>query len=445
MSAHWQHLIEIAGAFVVVAVIVLLVNSKVGWRAYDCALQATIIFLPNAMAFASVALFLLADRGSFRWWLNSDGARAYATGSYVALLLWLLLAPAARAVAQARTANAAEYDRLVAIRDGLRTRYRYASSQAQGVPGRLSALAEGRGHLVAASELLDRKAPSPRWTTGSGYVDVVRRLHRADEALIEFDFVANVQAGASADDSRIDGSRIGGSRQLLARIAASVKRLEQDPWDARARVDLAHVREAVDDYRDSRRASLVRQRASMTASAILMAVGGYALLGIAMFVGASRSQIVAATVFYLVGATIGLFSELQAAMGRAAATEDYGVSRARLYLTPIFSGVAAIGGVVATAMLLAVTPGPVNTGVGTTAATTMEGPATGAAQSASTQPEPPPRLGQIFDLSRYPLNVLIAAVFGLTPTLLTTRLRAAAERYKTDLRSTEAAEQTPAA
>ena len=435
------------------------------WRPYVCGLLATLILVPGAMGFTSVVLYLISDHDSFKWWLNSDGTRAYAAGTGIALLLWLLLGSAAREVASVKTANLAEFARLTAILEAVGARYRYAWSQAQGVTQRLAARAQAKLHLDAVRDLFEKDAASPRWTTGAGYVDVVTRLHRAEEALIYFDSIGNVLAGARYDDSRIDGSKIAQSRQLLERLAAAEKRLEADPWDPLARADLAQVRTTINDFRDSRRAGLVRQKTGLTATAILMAINAYALLGVAMIAGATRGQILAAAVFYLVGATVGLFSQLQAASTTVSVGEDYGLSRARLYQTPLFCGLGAIGGVVLTAMLLAVTPGPVNTTAtsptttATTTATTTTTPAAApppsgrgktattpraaAPQPPSTQPQAPPRLSQIFDLRRYPLDVLIAAIFGLTPSLLIARLHAAAERYKADLKSTEAAERPP--
>jgi hypothetical protein len=49
-----------------------------------------------------------------------------------------------------------------------------------------------------------------------------------------------------------------------------------------------------------------------------------------------------------------------------------------------------------------------------------------------------PSLKDIFDLDRYPIALLVAAVFGLTPGLLFDRLLQQAERYKTNLTSSQA-------
>jgi hypothetical protein len=54
-----------------------------------------------------------------------------------------------------------------------------------------------------------------------------------------------------------------------------------------------------------------------------------------------------------------------------------------------------------------------------------------------------PPLGDIFDLTKNPVGILVAAVFGLTPSLLTDRLRPQAENYKADLRITHASNRQP--
>jgi hypothetical protein len=47
------------------------------------------------------------------------------------------------------------------------------------------------------------------------------------------------------------------------------------------------------------------------------------------------------------------------------------------------------------------------------------------------------QLENIFTLANNPMGLVVAAVFGLTPSLLLNRLQQQGERYKTDLRTTE--------
>jgi hypothetical protein len=95
--------------------------------------------------------------------------------------------------------------------------------------------------------------------------------------------------------------------------------------------------------------------------------------------------------------------------------DDFGLSAARLIHTPLFSGLAALGGVVLVHML-----------------------ESGARLS----------LADIFNLQQNEIGLVTAGIFGLTPALLVTGLQKQVERYKADLRTSQAAEakspETPA-
>ena len=95
------------------------------------------------------------------------------------------------------------------------------------------------------------------------------------------------------------------------------------------------------------------------------------------------------------------------------AVEDYGLFNARLILTPMLSGLAAIGGVLIVGLLPAVEPDGNGAGV---------------------------VLADIFHVTRNQYGIIVAAVFGLTPRLLLDRLRQQTEQYKADLKSSEASE-----
>jgi hypothetical protein len=107
------------------------------------------------------------------------------------------------------------------------------------------------------------------------------------------------------------------------------------------------------------------------------------------------------------------------------AVEDYGLSRMRLFHTPLFSGLAALGGVLVIPML-----------------SVLVNPASGmSGTEGSGQGFVVPPLSEIFDLDKRPFDLAIAAIFGLSPTVLISRLQHEAKRFKADLKST----QTPGA
>ena len=184
---------------------------------------------------------------------------------------------------------------------------------------------------------------------------------------------------------------------------------------ASARNVVLTVRRAINEFRDDRRDGLVRARNHLLAT--VTGVVTYALLGIAFFQGASVRSIVAFSAFYLTGSIVGLFRQLRAASAQdTVAEDDYGLSIARLLHAPLFSGLAAVGGVMLTALLTPVT------------------------LSGDTHSAAVPSLSEIFDLTRNQGGLVFAAVFGLTPSLIVTRLQTQAEAYKADLKSSEAAE-----
>ena len=133
----------------------------------------------------------------------------------------------------------------------------------------------------------------------------------------------------------------------------------------------------------------------------------YAGLGLALLAGAGTTQIIAGGTFYLIGATVGLFRQLrQAATADSVTEEDFGLGMVRLVHIPLASGLAAIGGVVVTAYVTAL-------------------------NSASDVPP----LSDVFDITLSPLGLVSAAVFGFTPSLLSSSLQSRAEKWKEELKS----------
>ncbi len=126
----------------------------------------------------------------------------------------------------------------------------------------------------------------------------------------------------------------------------------------------------------------------------------------------------AGVAFYLVGALVGLFNRLRGEADSDSAVEDYGLALARLVHTPLFSGLAAVSGVLLTAILAGFS------GVATTSSGTA---------SASL-------LSDIFKLN--PGSLLLAALFGLTPGLLIDRL-GQAKALTDNIKATGAPNQTP--
>ncbi|MDX6477212.1 MAG: hypothetical protein QOH95_2723, partial [Gaiellaceae bacterium] len=128
------------------------------------------------------------------------------------------------------------------------------------------------------------------------------------------------------------------------------------------------------------------------------------LLYIGILSGVSKTEIVAVSAFYLVGGLVGLVKQLHSAStGEGAAQDDYGLGVVRLIQTPLFSGLAAVGGVV----LIKLTQGQ---GVGFS-------------------------LRKTFNVGENPYALVAAGFFGLTPALLLAGLQQRIDQYKSDLSS----------
>jgi hypothetical protein len=153
----------------------------------------------------------------------------------------------------------------------------------------------------------------------------------------------------------------------------------------------------------------------------------YVLVSLGIVMQTPIDMIVAAASYFLVGAIVGLFSRLRTESEAERAIEDFGLSSARLIHRPLFSGLAAISGVVLIGML----SGPLNSPLmpaGNVVGAGQAGPAAVAAQVVP--------LDHIFDLQKYPFGLILAALFGLTPSLLIRRLEQETDKYKIDLKST---------
>jgi len=399
----------------------------------------TAAVLPGLAATVSVALYIAQDQ----WvgWLNDGGPRAYLAGSAVGVIAWLLLAVAARAIATPAGGNPSAYGQLCEMLAELEASHRSLAGEAVNASGR-TALAVADEHLRYMRACLQGdRLPGQAWAFGSGYIGLWRRAHRVEEELLMVRPRATVIGAAVHDMLRLTGSTIPKRERLLAelveamsaidpRAAASYLGQEHSRVRGRApahaselgpRAVLVAVRRSIDVFRDQRRAGLVRARNHLLATMAATGLVTYVFLGIAFLMQAPVSAIVAFSAFFLTGAVVGLFRQLQAASTRyAVAEDDFGLSYARLMHAPLFSGLAAVAGVMLTAL----------------ASQLMLANGTTGATSGLRIPS----LDQVFSLSTNQGGLVFAAMFGLVPNLFIARLQLRAESYKDDLRSSETAE-----
>jgi hypothetical protein len=167
-----------------------------------------------------------------------------------------------------------------------------------------------------------------------------------------------------------------------------------------ARTVLRDIRYDINRYRDGRWDGLVHARNRLMKTVVAFGLTMLLLLGFAIVAGTDPKTVGEVAVLYGVGAITGLFNRLYLDAQTNLAVEDYGLTSGRLIYTPLISGLASIGGLVVTAAAIKVTVPPT------------------------------------FDLTVQ--NYIVAALFGLTPGLLISRLQRQVEQHKQDLVSSDA-------
>ncbi len=316
---------------------------------------------------------------------------AVGSGSLLALFTWLLVAAIWRRFTTVDRANMSSYGyllnclyqllpKLMQVEDALQ----HPSQAAQN-----ACVNSKKEALLLYQSIIEelKREKNPAWMAGTGYINVWRCMHYVQEACIEFEPEEDVLRDALHDELCIQGSTIKNSKELLQKLRLAVTTLNQsgakylnEPANenkditsqhsepAQAKAVIRQVRHELQQFRDDRWESLVRTRTEMLKMTAL---------------------------------TAGLFSRLYNQSKTDASIDDYQLTFARLMATPLYSGLAALGGVFIVQKIGLLGNSTAN-----------------------------------FDLTTS--NILIAATFGLTPILFMNAIQKEAEQYKKDLKSTEA-------
>ena len=349
------------------------------WGGYVGALFIIAPLMPGLVAVVTVALYLLLT--PLPWSASSaptDPGRAILAGLVVTAIVWFGGAGLARPMVTARRAQQRLYADLLERSRSLRARAdsiaaahetgdALSEAKASG-----DALSEAKAQLDYVHEQLkgDSSDASIRWALATGYMSVMSSLHRAEEALI----IAESRQAAAADGLHdalsLEDSTITNSVRLLQILRPALDAVSPDTsvfliagtpektkperlMDlALAREVLREIRFAINQYIEGKLGSLLRARNRLVWTMLAVGVTTYLLLGLALAAAVPVPQVLAVTVFYLVGAIVGLFNRLRLEAGRSEAVEDFGLSMARLVVTPLLSGLAAVGGCISSPSLL---------------------------------------------------------------------------------------------
>ncbi|OGO54522.1 MAG: hypothetical protein A2Z32_09765 [Chloroflexi bacterium RBG_16_69_14] len=429
-----------AGLFVAVTAVLIGLAFILGGADYGEGYFATLWglapFLPCVAATVVVLTYVATADGSA---LHHD---ALAFGASAALSAWVIAGAALRGMAAVNVAQSRSYGQLVertlALRAGSKAARPGQAVDADGPSPdeRASALDQLRAALDVLEPELGLPGPIPsgiRYVSASGYINLWRALHRGEEALILVAATDRAVAEAYYDVRRLSGSAIPDVRTLTLDLRAAIQALDPAAATALIRVDplpaspvselspgiarsvISQVRRYLNDYRDGLWDGLIRERNRLLRTILVTATVAFLLVGLAVIYNDGKAAVAAASVYFLVGAVVGLFAQLRTEGRADSAVDDYGLFEARLLHVPLVSGLAALGGV----FLAAVLP-------------SLLGPTAGLDAGAA-----PPTLDKIFVLTNS-RALLAAAVFGLAPELLIHGLRTRADTLKKELASSEA-------
>ena len=408
---------------------------------YMAALLSTGITVPVFAAFLGILLYI--THSEFPGF-PSLTLSATVGGSLVVLLCWLVIAGLYKRFTAVDRANAASYEQLLNRLQQAAAWYKTLTQKP--VPERNSLYTIGKREIFTSISAIyeSLKTKGLSWISATGYTSAWKLMHRIDEAFIEIEPVEAVIHNALHDEMSLQDSTLTNRDDLLNKLRRAVKKLApeaafylnqqppQFPPDdqnkddqnmlsgphatqsatqstvnpegnneafsntidpaTQARTIIYEVRTTLHHFRDDRWDKLIRVRNQLMKMTLVTGLLLYVLVEFAIMVNVGAEVLKDATILLFVGGLVGLFSRLYDQSKTDTSIDDYRLATARLMAAPLYSGLSAIGGVLV--------------------------------------------VQRMFDLSV--TSILIAAAFGLTPSLFTSAIQKEADQYKTDLKSTAA-------
>jgi hypothetical protein len=433
------------------------------FRGYGTALIMGLPVLPIVVSAVTIVIYLSNP--------SDSGWVSIVSGAVITYIGWWLISLLLIPLTSARNANSRSYGLLESRLHQLETRLYTIRNEHPDekvlAEYQQVALNEAFDKLQEITEDLYASNTRLPWAMGYGYINIWGKLHRAEEALVEVEPQEMTMRGAMHDKMAIAGSQISNRDELLNKlrygakkldpamsglfkpVAASegeaespeVQRLEHDVQqiahhiglkldkdsspsngrtrsshdgedEARARLTLREVRRSLNEYRDHLWEGLVRARNNLLGVTFVTGLGTHVLLCIAMLAltpanADSRSTIIAAASYYMLGAIAGLFGRIGQATLTNIAVDDYGLALAQVMSRPLYSGLAGLGGVLVSSTVLSISA---QNGLNA-----MQG---------------------VFTPVR-PDFLIVAAAFGLTPNLIAGGLQNQTNKLLSALRSSK--------
>jgi hypothetical protein len=396
-------------------------------------LVAAIIPLPFLAALITIIAYLSPSpqpAGAFFTWLGPSNM-VIIFGLLITLVLWLLLAIPCMCFATAKGARPSDYEGLKGGVKALENRLKVVNEKDEATPDNALEHKKARDIVISDVEaaVVDINTRLKRdglpWVSYTGYVSLWDQINQADEAIIDVLPRETVIESAKYEELRLNNSLVDGE-DLLTPLKNAIKTLSSanatdtvssDPNRSspsaanngqvsqqskqEARADIRKVKAALHNFTHERWDGLVRARNQLMVTAILTTFFTYILVIIAILAKVPSMNTVDAMVFYFLGAIVGLFGRLFDERNADTVMDDYGLSMARIIVTPLISGLAALVGVLFV----------------TTSAT----------------------IDTIYKINLQ--NLLFASVLGFAPNILITMLKNKSEAIKGQIKSTSPSDQ----
>lgn len=444
--------------------------------------------LMPAVPAIGLVITALAFYGVTVWWLPGQpyNVLTFAIGIVITIVLWLVAAIFYRSRTSAARANPRHFGPVMAWHSRFKQRCTAEEERMNGMTrthgwwSARMALSDAEAACTAIDKAVEK--PGAQWVSQSAYLQLENYRHQAEEAWIECGPVEEVPKVALAAQRRLQGSRIANSDQLIQQLKVAVKSLGPaaqpyavlmrafpdegttatpdrsatrlgeegrgdgktsisgsmlseaalpipEPVEIQARATVREVVSTINRYREGRFTKLVAARNQLLVAAALIGLATYLMATMAILWRWNTPTILPSGIFwpdmflgamtlYLFGASFGLLYRLYGESTTKRAVDDYGLSLIRLVTSPVFSGFAAVAGVLLYYLVLIYTGGGGAGGSGLASA----------------------QVAEVFNLAKYPVDFLIAAIFGLTPNLIIKYLQQQTKQYIGDLESSEKAD-----
>src|SRR5260370_4692718 len=372
-------------------------------------LLAAIIPLPFLAALITIIVYL--SPSSFQW--LGASAMVIILGLIITLVLWLLLAIPCRSFATAKGGKPSDFASLQRTAGVLKEQLGIVKSErATQDTEYKAAIADIESNRKNYYDMLNCNGLP--WVSYTGYVSMWDRINKVDEAMIGVLPCQTVIESANYDELSLTDSGVPGSNDLLTLLEEAIATLSSDPTspsavnngqvsqqsEQKARANIRKVKSALHKFTNERWDGLVRARNQLMVTAFLTTFFTYILVIIAILAKVPSMNALDAMVFYFLGAIVGLFGRLFDERNADTVIDDYGLSMARIIVTPLISGLAALVGV------LFVTSSSIDT---------------------------------IYKISLQ--NLVFASVLGFAPNLLISMLRSKSEDIKGQIKSASPSDQ----